>query len=212
MHFDAGGEDDIDLRIQPFAWQAIIRDAVAQHTAQPFAFFVYDALMAHQLQIICSAQSAGTAADDGDTFAGGRCTGLCRHMTGMIDRITLDAADVDRIVQHVAPTAGLTRMLTDEGTYRREWVVLADQTYRIGIPAFFDKSDIAGNVHTGRAHGYTGNRLVQAGGAASVQDVFFIVITEAADTFQDHFRCFIADGTVRAPGDVLRGLLDQIDR
>ena len=199
MHLHAGGQDDVDLFIQPFARQAVIGDPIAQHTAQLPAFFINDALMPHQLQIIGGAQTAWTSAYDGHALAGGRRAAAGGHKAGMIDRIALDAADVDRIIQHAATAARFTRVFTDIGAYRRKRIVFADQAHRISVPAFLDQSDIARDIHAGRTHGHTGHRLIQAGCAASMQDMLFIIITKAAHALQHHFGSFIADSAVGAP-------------
>ncbi len=69
VHLDAGRQDKFDIRVQLFLRQTVIRDAVAQHTAELRALVIDDDLVAHQGQEVRRGQTARAAADDGDALA-----------------------------------------------------------------------------------------------------------------------------------------------
>ena len=199
MNYHTCGFYYFDFLIQACSGQPIVGDSIAEHASQGFSFFINYCLMPHSLQIIRSAQTTGSSADNGDPLSGRFCTGLWRHIAGMIDSIALDTADIDGIIQHVSPASRFTRMLTDIGTDGREGIILPYQSDSIGISSFLHQCDIAGNIHTGRTHGNTGNRLIQTGRTASVQDMLLIIIPKSLHTLQHHVGSLLSDCTIRTP-------------
>ena len=166
--FYAGFQNDIDIILQALPRQTIAWNSIQEHAAEFLTFFKYSGLMSHQLQIISSAQAAGTAADDRDALAGGGWTGRCRYMSCHIHSYTFDAADVDRVIQHVAAAAGLTWMFAYQCTGGWERVVLADQADCICIASFTGQGNVTRNINSSRAQSYTGNRLIKIAAAAVV--------------------------------------------
>ena len=73
MHLNAGGQDEVDVRIQLVLRQTIIRNAVAQHAAELGTLVIDYDLVTHQRQKIRRRQTARSAADDADALAGRRC-------------------------------------------------------------------------------------------------------------------------------------------
>ena len=139
MYLDANGEDRTDLLIQHFAWKTIGRDAIAQHTAELPAFFIDRNLMTHERKVIRCGKSARTTADNSNTLSGRFRTFRVGNNACMVDRIALETADVDRVVDHVAAAARLARMLADIGAGRGERIVLADELHGVGVAAILDQ-------------------------------------------------------------------------
>ena len=167
--------------------------------------------MSHEGQIVGRRQAAGTAADDCHRLAGRFRPRRGLHGLGVVHRITLQTADVHRVVHH--PPAALTfaGVLTDVGAGRDEGVVLADQAHRVLIPALVDQGHIAGDVHMGGAGGHAGHRVAQAADAPAVEDVLLIVLPEAPDPFEHHVGGLVADGAVSGVGNHLGGVLNEVD-
>ena len=115
----------------------------------------------------------------------------------MIYGVTLKAAYVYRIVYHAAAAAGLAGMLAYVSAGGREGIVLADKPYGVGIAAVFDKSHIAGYIHTGGAEGHAGHGVLHSAEAAVVQYVLLIVIPEAREPVGYKAGGVAADGAVR---------------
>ena len=122
----------------------------------------------------------------------------------------LDAADIDRIIDHAPAAARLTRMLADVAADRGEGVVLADQANRIIITACTHERDIARNIDGG-AERHAGNRMVPAEQAASVLHVRQVVLAEALHALKHHARRLVADGAVCCVLNDTRGLFDEVD-
>ena len=171
MHLDAGGQDKIDIRIQLFGRQAVIRNAVAQHTAELGALVKHNDLVPHERQKVGRRQAAGPAADHADGLAGRRSAGGCGPVGRMIAHKALDAADVDRVVYHAAAAARFTGVLAYIAAYGGEGVVLADQTDGIVVAAGARQRNIARNIHPGGAERHTGHGLVEAEQTAAMRDV-----------------------------------------
>ena len=78
-----------------------------------------------------------------------------------------------------------------------EGIVLADKLDCIRIAAVFDKSYIAGYIHTGGAEGHAGHGVLHSAEAAVVQYVLLIVIPEAREPVGYKAGGVAADGAVR---------------
>ena len=167
--------------------------------------------MAHQRQIIGAGKSARTAADDGDFFAGGWRAFRLWHIAGGIDGVALEAADVDRFVEHGAAAARFAWMLADIGAGHREWIVLADQAHRVGAAAFANQRDVARNIDAGWAERHAWHWLFHVAEAAMVLDVFDVVVAEAFQAGEHQTRCVGADGTGGCALNDLRGALHDFE-
>ena len=212
MYLDAGREDKLDVAIQLFLRQTVVRNAVSQHAAELRTLVVYNNPVSHQRQKISRRQTARTAADNGNALSGGRRTGRGRHIGRVIARKALDAADVHRVVHHAAAAARLARMLADIAADRGEGVVLADQTNRIIITSRTHERDIARNIDAGRAERHAGYRMVPAEQAAAVLNMRHIVVAEALHALEHHARRLVADGAVRRVLNNARGLFYKVNR
>ena len=69
---------------------------------------------------------------------------------GVIHGVALQAADVQRIVQHIASAAGLAGMLAYIRAGRGEGVVLSNEPHGIGAAVVADKRYVARNIHARR--------------------------------------------------------------
>ena len=56
FYFDAGGKNCIDIPLKSFSRQAVVRDSVAQHSAELCPLFVYGYFVAHNGKEKCSTQ------------------------------------------------------------------------------------------------------------------------------------------------------------
>ena len=170
-------------------------------------------MVSHQLQIICRRQSAGTSADDCYFFTG--ALRFLRHRnrvgSGIVHCHTLQAADIDGTIDHVAAASCLTGMLTDQGTGGGERIVLADQLHGICITPFLHQCYVTGDIHTCGAQRHTGNRLGNMAGTFSAMfNVVDIILTEAFQSGQYHMGRLVTDGTVSGVHNVGSGIPDQI--
>ena len=209
MHINADRQHGGDLRIEYLARQAVGRNAVAQHTAELRALFIHRDLMSHQRKIIRSRQTARAAADDGDLLARRLSAIGVRHIARIIHRIALEAADIDRVVDHVAAAARLAGMLADVSAGRGEGIVLADESHGVCIAAVFDQHKVARNIHARGTQRHAGNALAHAAETAVAQDMLFIVVAEALYTVEHQSRRVAADGAVGAVDDHMRQTLDD---
>ena len=206
---NAQREDGGDLRIQQVPGEAVVGDAVAQHTAQLLPFLEYRHLVTHQGQVIGAAQAAGPAADNGHLLAGGRRAGGLGHVSGSVHGVALQPADVDGIVDHVPAAPRLAGVLADVSTGHGEGIVLTDQPHRIGAASLAYQGHIAGYVHTGGTQGHAGHRQLQARQTAVVQDVFLVVIPEALQPVQHQSGGVAPDGAVGGVHHGPRRFLDN---
>ena len=133
------------------------------------------------------------------------------HLAGVVHRGALQAPDVDGIVHHFPAAAGLAGMLADIGAGDREGVVLPDEPHRVGITAFPHQGHVAGDVHSGGAHGHAGHRVVQGAQAAVMPNMLFKVFPETADAGEHQLGRVDADRAVGCADDDLCRLLDAVD-
>ena len=211
VHLNAGGQDEVDIRIQLVLRQTIIRNAVAQHAAELGTLVIDYDLVTHQRQEIRRRQTARSAADDADALAGRRCGSRRRGVVRVVAREALDAADVDRIVHHAAAAVCLARVLADIAAYGREGIVLADQAHGVVVAAGTHECNVARNIHTGRAQCYTRHRMIPAEQTAAALHMGEVVIAEALHALQNHAGSLIADGAVRRILNNTGGFLDQVN-
>ena len=212
VDLDAQGQDGSDLRVQLGPGQTVVRDAVAQHTAQLVALFVDRHLVAHEGQVVGRRQSAGAAAHHRHGLAGGLGAGGIGYIAGVVHGEALEGSDVDSVVHHPAPAPGLAGVLADVGAGGGEGVVLADELHRVGVAALADQGDVAGDVHAGGTQRHAGHRVLQTAQAAVAEDVLLIVIPEALNTHQHQPGSLDADGAVGSVYDGLGGALDELHR
>ena len=118
------------------------QNAETQHTAKLLLLLKNGDTVPHQAQIIRTGKAARAAADDGNALAGRFRAFRIRNVARMIDRVALEAANVDGRINHIAAAARLARMLADEATGSRERIILADELNSIGITASANESDV----------------------------------------------------------------------
>jgi len=75
MAFNPQVENALNLPIQYLLGKAVFRNAVSDHTAQLGHGFEYGHVVAHPAKEEGTTESGGSATDDSDSFAGGRCCG-----------------------------------------------------------------------------------------------------------------------------------------
>ena len=56
-------------------------------------------------------------------------------MTTVVHSVAFQRTDIDGIVYHITAAVGLTGVLTYKGTGSGEWIVFANQLYRVIITA-----------------------------------------------------------------------------
>ena len=103
-------------------------------------------------------------------------------------------------------------MLADQAADSRERIVLADELHGVAETAGVHQGNIARDVHLRGTLVDTGNRHALQGFASAVKDVFFIVIAEALQSFEDHAGCLGTDGAVRGNINGLCRALDHVER
>ena len=209
MHLDAEGDHGRDLRVEHLARQTIIGDTVAQHTAELRALFIYRDLVAHQRKIVRRGKAARPAADNGDRLACGLGTVGLLHVARIIHRVALQAADIDRVIDHIAAAARLARMLADVRAGRGERIVLSDEAHGVRIAAVLDEHKIARDIHTRGTQRNARHRLAHPAETAVAQDMLFIVVAEALHAVEHQTRRIASDGTVGAVDDHARHALDD---
>ena len=209
--FNTHREDGLNFCIQLLTGEAVGGDAVAQHTAQFLVLFKDGGLMTHAGQIVGTAEAAGAAADNGHLLTRGGSAGRMGHNAGIIHSETLNAADVQRIVDHAAAAAGFAGMLADVSASHRHGIILTNEADSVSITASMHQGHIAGNIHTGGAHGHTGNRCLQGGKAAMVLHMLLIVITEALQAVYHQTGGITTDGTVSGVDDAAGGFFNDVD-
>ena len=179
MYLHAGGQDGLDLRIQLFPWEAVGGDAIAEHAAKLLLFFKNRYAVAHQAQIIRAGKAARTAADDCHTLAGRCLAGRIRNIARVVDRVALEAPDIDGRVYHIAAAARLTRMLANICAGRRHGVILADQAHRVCIPPFAHQGDIARDIDACRTQRHARHGILERCKASVVLYMVHIVVAES---------------------------------
>ena len=151
MYLNAQGQDGGDFRVQLLPGEAVAGNAVAHHAAQLLLLFVNRDLVPHEGQVVGRRQSAGAAAHDGDGFPRGFGGLGLRHVSGVVHGVALEPPDIQGVVHHVPPAAGLAGVLADVGAGRGEGIVLADEADGIAAASLADEGDIARDVHPGGA-------------------------------------------------------------
>ena len=95
--------------------------------------------MAHEGQVVGSGETAGAAADHRHPLTGGSGAQGLGHISGGVHSVTLEAADIHGVVDHIPAAAGLTGVLADVGAGHREGIVLTDEPHRVGAAARADQ-------------------------------------------------------------------------
>ena len=212
MGLNAQRQNGVDLRIQLFPGETVAGNAVTQHTAQLSAFFEDGDLVAHQRQIVGTAQAAGTAANDGHALSCGRCAFRLRHIAGMIHRIALQPTNIQRRIDHISAAACLAGVLADIGAGSGHGIILADQAHGVGAAALAYQCHIAGYIHTCRTHGHAGHRQRQAGETAMMLNMFDVILAEALQSVHYQSGSVTADGTVGRIDNAAGCLFNNVQR
>ena len=211
--FHARGKDRVDIPLQPLSRETVVRDTVAEHTAQLRAFFENGDLMSHDGQKICRRKSGRAAADDSDLLAGVVHLFRDRNIAAVVHRETFQTADIDRRIHQRSSAALFARMLADQRTDGRERVVLADQSDRVCVSFVLQKRDITRNIDPCRAHRHARYRLrlvLDVVCAGVVFDMRFEIIPISLQSPEYHVRGLKTDGTVCRNADRLCGLFQQV--
>ncbi len=128
----------------------------------------------------------------------------------VIHREALEAAYVHGIVHHAAAAVHLAGVLAHVTADQRQWVVLADEAYGVGVAAGLHQADVAGDVHAGWAAGDAGHQLGLLEAAGVVMDMTLEIIPEALHCRKRHGAGLVADGAVGRKVDVARCPLDKL--
>ena len=211
MYLHAGGQNGGNFRVQLFAREAVGRDAVAEHAAEPLLFFKNRHAVPHEAQIIRAGKAARASADDGDALAGRLPTGRIRNIPCVVDCIALEAPDIDGRVDHIAAAARFTRMLADIRTGGRHGVILANQAHGVCVPPLAHQRNIARHIHARRTERNAGHGVLQRREAPVVLNVVHIIVPEALKAAQDQLRRVAADGAVGRGDDGARRFFDGVD-
>ena len=178
MYGNTCGKNCFQILIQSFSWQTIAWNAITEHTTQFFILFKYFYMMSHQCQIISRAQTAGTAAQNGNFLSCWFCTRRCRHNACMIHSIPFQRTNIDGIIHHISAAPCFTGMFTNHSTGRYKGIVFSNEPYRIRITFMGNQGNISGNIHICRTESHTGHRLVNIEQTAFVMNMFQIIIPE----------------------------------
>ena len=179
MYLDAGGQNGLDLRIQLFPREAVGRNAITEHAAKLLLFFKNRYAVTHQAQIIRAGKAARTAADDRHTLAGRCLAGRIRNVSCVVDRVALEAPDIDGRIYHIAAAARLARMLADIRAGRRHGVILSDEAHGVGVPSFAHQRDIPRHIDARGTQRHARHRVLQRREAPVVLHMVHIVVPEA---------------------------------
>ena len=212
MHLDAGGQNGGNLYVQLFPWEAVGGDAIAEHAAKLLFFFKNRYAVAHQAQIICAGKTARAAADDRHTLAGRCLAGRIRNVSRVVDRVALEAPDIDGRIYHIAAAARLARMLADIRAGCRHGVILSDQSHRVCVLPLAHQRNIARHIHTRGTQRHARHRILQRCKASVMLHMVHIVVPEAFEAAQNELRRVPADGAVGRSDDRARRFFDGIDR
>ena len=208
MYLNAQGQDGGNLPVQLLPGEAVAGDAVAHHAAQGLLLLIDRNLVAHEGQIVGRRQSAGAAADNRHGFPGGLGGLGLGHVPGLVHGVALQPPDVQRVVHHVPPAAGLAGVLADIGAGRGEGIVLADEAHRVLAAALADEGDVARDIHPGGAQRHAGHGVLKAPQAAVVEDMLLVIVPEALEAHEDQAGGVGADGAVRRVHNDLGGFLN----
>ena len=208
MYLDAQGQDGLDLSVQQMPGETVAGNAVAEHTAQLLGLLKHGNLMTHERQIVGAAQSAGAAAYNGHSLAGGRSALRLGYISGVIHGVTLQTPDVDGVVNHIAAAPGLAGMLADVGAGSGEGVILSDQAHGVGAAIFAHQSHVAGNIHPGGTQGDAWHGVFKPCQAPLMEDVLLVVIPESLQAVHHQAGRIPADGTVRRVDDGAGGFFN----
>ena len=205
LHLYACLQNRADIPLQPFPGKTVAGDSVAEHTSQLFPLLEHRRIVPHQRQIEGRGQTAGAAADDSDPLSGIRHSSWNRHLVRtVIYGEHLQSPDVQRCVDHVSSAVAFAGVFTNQGAYRGERIILADQPHRIIVASAADQRHIARNVHLCRTFGNTGDRMPgvpQMVGTAVFLDMGYVVFPEALHSLQHYFRRLRPDRAVRGIPD-----------
>ena len=199
----------VQIFIQAFSRQSIAWNTVANHTAQLCQTFVHGYLMPHQLQIISRSHTAWAAAYNGNSFTGRRCICRCRNIFRMVYRVAFQRANIDGIVHHIAAAVVFTWVFTHKGTSCREWIVLANQLYRIAVTAFPYQRHITRNIYLRRTERYTWHALTQIAQASAFFDMGCKIIFKLFYTVIRHSCCLVSDGAISCEINTFCCFFDQ---
>ena len=200
LHLDTGRQDRIDIPLQTFSRQSVVRNSIAKHAAQLASLLEDRRFMSHNSQEICCGKSSRTASDNGNFLACIIHSSRNRHcFTAVIYSIALDSPDVYSCIDQLSSAPCLARMFADMCTDCRERIVLSDQSYGIVVSACHYQSCVSRHVYAGRTKCHARYRLLaflDTGRAAIVTDVFLVILAESIQSPQHHAGRLCTNSTV----------------
>ena len=168
-------KDCLNVFVKTIFRKSVVRDSIAEHSAELWKHLEYGCLMSHQLQVVSSTESTRSTAYDSDTLSGGRCAFRWRNLACIISGHTFQSTNIDGIIYDISTAAGLTRMLTNKTAGCRERIILTDQTDCVSVTALSGQCDISRDINMCRTERNARYRLCIVAGTASLTDMFFII-------------------------------------
>ena len=175
FYLNSGLKDCLNVFVQTIFRKSVVRDTIAEHSAELWKHLEYGCLMSHQLQVVSSTESTRSSAYNSDTLPGGRCTFRWRNLTSIISGHTFQSTDIDGIIYDISTTAGFTRMLADKTAGCRERIILTDQTNCVSVTALSGQCNISRDINMCRTKRNARYRLCIVAGTASLTDMFLII-------------------------------------
>ena len=172
--------------------------------------------MPHHSQIVGGTDSARTSADDRNLLPCCRSRLLTftvyGNVSGIVDRVELQAPDVDSVVNHAAAALVLAGVLADHCANAGERVIFAYEPYCVGVTSSVHERDIARNVDVCRAKGNAWDCVEAVCGAMmAFGSVSLVILAEAPHSLENHVSGLVAYCAVSGVGDSLCGFLDGFD-
>ena len=175
FYLNSGLKDCLNVFIQTIFRKSVVRDTVAEHSAELWKHLEYGCLMSHQLQVVSSTESTRSSTYNSDTLSGGRCAFRWRNFACIVSGHTFQSTDIDGIIYDISTAAGLTRMLADKTAGCRERIILTDQTNFVGVTPLSGQCNISWDINMCRTKRNARYRLCIVAGTASLTDMFLII-------------------------------------
>ena len=175
FYLNSGLKDCLNVFVQTIFRKSVVRDTVAEHSAELWKHLEYGCLMSHQLQVVSSTESTRSSTYNSDTLSGGRCAFRWRNFACIVSGHTFQSTDIDGIIYDISTAAGLTRMLADKTAGCRERIILTDQTNCVGVTPLSGQCNISWDINMCRTKRNARYRLCIVAGTASLTDMFLII-------------------------------------